>query len=253
MDRNFEIPDWVFCLISWCLAVYLFFIFHLNNGFPPKTPISSSDWAILGVSIILFLLPFSTRVQIGNAIEFERKINDVIESVTEFKNETRNTLSLIAATVTTISNISSTVNVSLPGLADLLAAREGIEEISTGKTHDDAQEVRQGLILDDESIIMPLARTRIQIEQLLRKILQKSLKVSNAGGKDIKFLSARSLFRQFLESFPDYKSLYKPFDYVIRVCNAAIHGQKVPKDEADEALNLGAEIIAVLSDFANLD
>jgi hypothetical protein len=229
----------------------LFFVFHFNKGFPPKPPFTSSDWIILGISIILFLLPFSTRVRIGNAIEFERKINEVKESVTDFKEETRSSLSLIAATVTTISNVSSTVNVSLPGLADLTAARKGIEEISTGKTHEDAQEVRQELLLDDESIIMPLARTRIRIEQLLRQLLQKHITVSNADGKDIKFWSAKSLFRDFLDSYPGYESLYKPFDYVNRVCNAAIHGQKVPKEEADEALNLGAEIIAVLSNITN--
>jgi len=37
------------------------------------------------------------------------------------------------------------------------------------------------------------------------------------------------------------------------MCNVAIHGQNIPEEEAKEALDLAAEIIAVLRDVAGLN
>jgi len=105
-------------------------------------------------------------------------------------------------------------------------------------------------LLDEEETIMPLARTRILIEQLLRKILGKRLNVDDLNRKELRFLSARSLFYKFLELYPEKRELAEPFEYVIRVCNAAIHGQRVPPSDADIALDIGADIIAYLSDLA---
>ena len=238
--------------VSWFVSLYFLIVFHINAGFPPEDPVSTSSWALLVVSGIFFVLPFVSRLRIGNAIEFESKIREVESQIKEFKEETRNSLALLSNTVTTISNISNTVTVSLPGVAELTAAKEGVQAVEQREGISlDARRVKEELLfLDDESTILPLARVRIRIEQLLRQILQKRLKTSNLRNKEIKFLSARRLFQRFLEEYPQYQSLAPAFDYVIRVCNAAVHGQKVPFDEAEEALNMGAEIIALLSRIA---
>ena len=238
--------------VSWFISLYFFIAFHTNAGFPPKNPISSSSWVLLGVSGHFFVLPFVSRLRIGNAIEFERKVREVENQVKEFKEETRNSLALLSNAVTTISNVSNSVTVSLPGVAELTAAKEGVQAVEHREgISSDARRIKEELLLlDDESTILPLARVRIRIEQLLRQILQKRLKTSNLQDKGIKFLTARRLFQRFLEEYPQYKSLAPAFDYVIRVCNAAVHGQKVPFDEAEEALNMGAEIIALLSRIA---
>ena len=241
-----------FVVVSWLISLYFFIVFHTSAGFPPKSPISSSSWVLLGMSGIFFVLPFVSRLRIGNAIEFERKVREVENQVKEFKEETRNSLALISNAVTTISNISNTFTVSLPGVAELTAAKEGVQAVEQHESiSSDARRIKEELLfLDDESTILPLARVRIRIEQLLRQILQKRLKTSNLRDREIKFLSARRLFQRFLEEYPQYQSLAPAFDYVIRVCNAAVHGQKVPFDEAEEALNMGAEIIALLSKIA---
>ena len=146
------------------------------------------------------------------------------------RRKTRNSFALLSNAVTTTSNISNTVTVSFPGVTELTAAKEGVQAVEQSEGISlDARRVKEELLfLDDESKILPLARVRIRIEQLIRQILQKRLKTSNLRNKEIKFLSARRLFQRILEEYPQYQSLALAFDYVIQVCNAAVHGQKVP-------------------------
>ena len=252
MSENENNMEKAFGIVSWAISVYFFVVFHISAGFPPRDPVSTSDWLLLGVAGLFFVLPFVSRLKIGNAIEVERKVKEVQETVQEFKEETRNSLALLSNAITTVSNISNTVTVSLPGIAELTAAKKGVEEIGRRENiFPDARRIREELLLlDDESTILPLARVRIRIEQLLRQILQKRLQTSNLREKEVKYLSARRLFQRFLEEYPEYESLAPAFDYVIRVCNAAVHGQRVLFDEAREALDMGAEIIALLSRVA---
>ena len=55
----------------------------------------------------------------------------------------------------------------------------------------------------------------------------------------------------FIHEYEEYAYLLKPFLYVTRVCNAAIHAQKVSEQQAEEALALAAQIIAVLQEIAD--
>jgi hypothetical protein len=55
------------------------------------------------------------------------------------------------------------------------------------------------------------------------------------------------LFSLFLDRNEDYIHLQEPFSYVVQVCNAAVHAQRVPQSQADEALEIGSRIIAILS------
>ena len=70
------------------------------------------------------------------------------------------------------------------------------------------------LLFAEEDNIMALVRTRIVLEQLLRKILGKKLKGKRFGEKEIKFLSANRLFRHFLNKYPRYKQMEEAFEYV---------------------------------------
>jgi hypothetical protein len=66
-------------------------------------------------------------------------------------------------------------------------------------------------------------------------------------------MGARQLFDLFLREHPDMSYLRRSFDYVTQICNAAIHAQHVPEEQAEEALALGAQIIAVLNDISGQD
>ncbi|MCY1247536.1 hypothetical protein D9M72_608770 [compost metagenome] len=92
-----------------------------------------------------------------------------------------------------------------------------------------------------------LAKVRMDIERLLRKIVGARLVVLSPGSNPIKLASIRQLFQRFAEGNDSYEYLREPFSYVINVCNAAIHAQAVSAEQAGEALRLGAQIIEVLS------
>ncbi len=58
-----------------------------------------------------------------------------------------------------------------------------------------------------------------------------------------KFLSVRSLFREFIKMFPKYSGMYSSFDFILIVSNAAIHGQNISQGNAHEALQMGFKML----------
>jgi hypothetical protein len=240
--------DWVLPTVCWILSAYFFVIFHVSSGFPPTDLSKKSSLSLLLLSLFLFLLPFAKRIKLGKIFEFEREINEIKNNVNDFKNETRQNISLITSSINTISNLSNTVYVNIPGREELEDAKEKVKEVPTTSTDNEIKEIKEQLALEDEDTILALARTRILIEQTLRKILGKRLVSTGLENRDLTFLSARSLFQQFVKENKAHGPLRKPLDYVLKVCNAAIHGQRVSPSEAEEALDMGAKIIAILND-----
>ena len=59
---------------------------------------------------------------------------------------------------------------------------------------------------------------------------------SSPESGDNRFLSTRTLFTQFIQLLPGYERLQTSVDYVLRICNAAIHGQVVPDGHAQANL-----------------
>ncbi len=247
MNKKFS--DWTFLVISWISGGYLIYLFHYKRGFPPIIYPFDWDWIFLGLGILLLLFPFAKRIKIGKFVEFEREVRNIKDNISEFKTETRQSLSLISSTVNTISNVQEVKIYTVPGVEKIKEADEEVEGLLSPEISSKAQNMKQELILGEEDNIMALARTRIILEQLLRKILGKKLKTKRAGEKEIKFLSAGQLFRLFLKEYPDYKPLEKAFVYVIKICNAAIHGQKIPEDEASAAFEMSSKIIAALKEL----
>jgi hypothetical protein len=186
-------------------------------------------------------------VKFGKVLELERSVRDTKEEVKDFKSEVRNSLSVISTNINTIGNLSNQVTVNIPGLGDLEEARRKLDEESREETKEEAEKIHDELVLDGEDNIMALARTRIRIEYLLRQIMGKRLE-TEVNGKQIKFMGLVQLFRLFYKEYPHFKNLYNPFRYVNEVCNAAIHAQKISEGQAEEAIELGARIIAVLND-----
>lgn len=64
-------------------------------------------------------------------------------------------------------------------------------------------------------------------------------------------MSLTKMFDMLVQSDDSYAYLRDPMKKVIAVCNAAIHAQIVSADQADEALKLGSQIIAVLKQHQN--
>lgn len=165
----------------------------------------------------------------------------------------RQLISVVSTSVNSISNLSSTTNVNID-FADLLKqAKEQLNQATVQPEAQEIQEVKRELLLDNEDTIMALARTRIQLEHLLRRSLGKRTQYSNKPQGDVKFLSAGRLYRMFLKEFDNYQYLEGSFDYVLKICNAAIHGQQVPASQAQEALELGARLISTLKELVGVE
>ncbi|MGA2585657.1 MAG: hypothetical protein ABSF88_01315 [Candidatus Aminicenantales bacterium] len=237
----------IFLVISWLFGIYLLVIFHIERGFPPRIFPFNWEWLIIGIAIVLFLLPFVSKIKIGNIIEFEREVKRMKESISEFKMETRQTLSLISSSIRNIQNINL---YNVPKLDDIKVADGEVERLLSPDKSSEAQNIRNELLDAEEDNIMILARIRIMLEQSLRKILGKKLEDRRIGEKEVKYLTARQLFDRFIIEYPEYIKMKEGFDYVIRICNAAIHGQRIPEDEANAAIDMSSRLIAVLKDPA---
>ncbi len=234
-------------IVSWALAAYFFYAFHLHVCFPPTKEINQTGFVYLIVFILFLLLPFAKRVKLGSVLEWEAKIKELKQEVKDTREESRQLFNVLNTTINTISNtLTNNVNVYMPGYQERERAREDIQFYDNRVNRNAVDDLINEFWRGDDDLIMPLARVRIEIERHLREILGKRTISEDLRGKGRKFYSAGSLFRIFLKEYPDYKHLGSSFDYVLRLCNAAIHGQVLDDDQALEALEMGAKIISVL-------
>lgn len=244
------LPPWGLPALSWLISFYFLLGFNRNVGFPPARSLFLGDALYVFLWLFFLFLPFFSKVKIGHLIELEREIAKAKQELQEFKMEIRNSIAVLSTNVNTMGNMTNQITVNIPGVAELQNATQKVEAQSKPQTKQEAEQVQQSLFLDSEDTTMALARTRIKIEGLLRKILGKRTSVNELRNQSIRFFGPRQLFDMFIRENDDYAYLREPLLYVSEVCNAAIHAQKVSYDQAKEALRLGARIIAVLSDIA---
>lgn len=239
--------------LSWIVSLFFATSFLRNTGFPPARSLETGDIIYLALALFFAFMPFYSRIRIGNYLEIEREVARTKEELGEFKSEVRQSISVLSTNVNTIGNLSNQVTVNLPGIVELEELKRKIDASTTPGTRREAEEIRAGLLLESEDTVMALARTRIRMEYLLRKILGKRTSVNELRNQSIKFMGIRQMFNMFLAESPQYKYLFEPFMYVNQVCNAAVHAQRVSEEQANEALDLGARIIATLSDVAGVN
>lgn len=125
--------------------------------------------------------------------------------------------------------------------------------MSSPKAKDQAEQVEDRIIRQsDDDRTMALARTRIDIERALRDLIGKDtdLPISNP---DVKYMSVSRLFDKAAAEYSPLRNLQQPFRYMMQICNAAIHAQRVSEDQANEALALGAQILALIQSLENGD
>lgn len=58
----------------------------------------------------------------------------------------------------------------------------------------------------------------------------------------LKYLFVRQLFREFVVQYLDYKGLYSLFDYIFKVCNVVIYGQKILEGYVYEVIYMGLKM-----------
>ena len=252
MAENSKVPLWGLAALSWLVSFYFLSGFILNVGFPPLRSIAPADVLYASLWLFFLFLPFFNKIKIGKFIELERELTRTQYELKEFKTEIRNNLTVLSTNVNTIGNLSNQVTVNLPGIGELEALKRKVDDQATPKAKEEVDDIRAGLLLESEDTVMALARTRIKIEYLLRKILGKN-SVNALRDQTVKYMGVRQMFTMFVKENPQYEFLMEPFLYVNQVCNTAIHAQRVPEEQSSEALDLGARVLAVLSDIAAIN
>ncbi len=247
MDKHDD-NNWLLKLISLGIGAYFIVVFHINEGFPPCTPIENDNWVFLFLGIFLLLLPFAKRLKIGQLFEIEREIKTVQETVSDFKDEMRNTVSVLSSSVNTISTATNQVTVNIPNANDLRESSSNISSLITNAEVKE-EEIRDELVLDDEDTILSLAKVRIRLEQVLRQILGKRRTSSGIAQKNIKYMSVLKLFDDVAKDNKAIMPARGPLKEVIQVCNAAVHGQRIPYEEASAAIDLGTNLIAAFEEL----
>ncbi|MCW8876614.1 MAG: hypothetical protein OQK04_19380 [Kangiellaceae bacterium] len=236
----------VFPFLCRLIAGTLIFLAFYAIGFPPEKDLNPSAITLLIFSAFFFLLPVAKKMSIGKLLTYEREVAKVKEEVGELKTETREFLSLYSNMITAISNtVSQTVNVHLPGKEQVLEAKEKLN--STLKDDDFPERIEDKLeaYLNESGydVNFALARLRMELERILREILGKRTQTADPLTMKSRYLSARQLFRELVNQNPNYKELHSSFDYVLKVCNAAIHGQKISESHAHEAIYMGLKML----------
>lgn len=233
-------------LASLVIAAYFFYLFHLAVGFPPNLELNSSSLTYLIVSIFFFLLPLAKKLKLGKVLEYEAKVAEIKNEVKEFKEETRQMLSMQNTLINTVSNtISQNINITLPGHGEIEEAKEELDSTIKEPTPQEQleAEIEEYLASEGSDLNFALAKLRIDIERELRRILVKRLDTEDPAKMKGRFLSNRSLFREFIKLYPQYSGMRSSFDYVLDICNAAVHGQNISQGHSHEALQMGFKIL----------
>ena len=239
----------VFAILSRAIALYFAWALHLHLGFPPTAPLTSTSTIYLLLFVFFLILPFAQRLRFGRFIEFEAKVEQVQADMREVRTETRELVSTVSAVTNAISaSMNQNVVVNVPNLEEARAARAEMSAALPQSAHPAESEwnISEFPGVSDSDLHYVLARLRMDLERELRRILGKRMSVDDPGAMRGKFLSARSLFRQLGRTIERYKHMQSSFDYILEVCNAAIHGQRVSEGVAYEAIDMGTRILGEL-------
>lgn len=244
-----------FSILSRLIATYFLILFHIHVDSVTKARLTETSATYLALFIFFLVLPFAQRLKLGKLIEFEAKVERTRAEIKEVRTETRDLISTLSVMVNTISaSMNQSVILNLPTSEEGREARKNMSNVvsdspeSTGKEKKMLEYVRAG----EFDVHYALARLRMDLERQLRRVLRKRLETADPLKMRGKFLTARSLFRQLTSVVPRYKQMQSSFDYIMKFCNAAIHGQRIPESSAHEAIDMGLDILQELDNEGEL-
>lgn len=231
------------CLL---LAAYFFYVFHSIVGFPPIVKLDPSSITFLVLFVFFLLLPSAKTLRLGKWFEYEARIDEIKGDVEQFKSETRQILSVQSSLINTVTNsLNQSINITLPGPSEIQEANEQLNSTIENPTPTEEleEELEEFLVSGGSDLNFALAKLRMELERELRRILDKRLNTSDPTKMKGRFLAARSLFREFVRAFPQYNGMHGSFDFILKICNAAIHGQDISEGYSQEAFYMGLKML----------
>ncbi len=238
-------------IVSRLIAVYFLWALHVHVGFPPTESLTYTAAAYLALFVFFFLLPFAKRFKLGRFIEFEAKVEQVQADIKDVRSETRELISAVSSVVSSMSvSANQNINLTFPGLAEALETRKQLPDV-LNESSDSTKERRDILAyLDADSLDAnyALARLRMDLERELRRIIGQKADSKFSLGTYVGFMSAQRMFHHLVSVDPRYQNMASSFKYVLQVCNAAIHGEQIPENVANEAIVMGYRMLRKLND-----
>lgn len=183
-------------------------------------------------------------------LEFESKIEAIKTDVNEFKGEVRQLIQLQNNLISTVSNsLSQNINISVPGLKEAREAKEELDETipESSKSETIEKKIEAYIAAEGLDTTFALAKLRIDLEKELRRILGMRTETQDPSKMKQGFLPAGPLFRKFIAKYPKYEGMGSSFDYILKICNAAVHGQIISEGHSHEALHMGFRMLDELS------
>jgi hypothetical protein len=237
----------LFFIMTWGIGWYLFAIVicKIDPNFPDS--ICPEHWTILFTAIFMLLLPFVSKIALGNILKVERELKQTKTELSDFKSTTQNQFQFLTNNLNFLSqNLSNNINIynRAPDEEVLEDANRNLEKPNK---KEELNKVEKDLDFqtgnEEELWIFNLLKIRVQMEKELREILEKRTSVSSRSDLNIKYFSLHKLFELYIEKYPDSKTLKQPQRLFSNVANAAIHGQTISKRQYEEARELGVKIL----------
>jgi hypothetical protein len=203
----------------------------------------------MALAIFFFVLPEVRRFQNTKLLESQAQLSDAKNEIQELKSETRALMSAYNGLIFSVSNATNhlmSLN-TLPNLQDVKDAHKSLNSALGEETshHQLAAEIDLFLNEEDSDFESALWDLRRVMEKELRRVMRRELATAKVDGSP-RFLSSSGLFDEFVRKYPNYGPMYSAFHYVLRVCDAALHGREVPENLVQEAFQMGFRILDAL-------
>lgn len=237
----------VFPFLCRLVGCGLIFLSIYSLGIPLPDDLASTHISLLAIGTFFLLLPIAKKISLGKILTYERDIAQIKEEVKEVKTEFLQSLSAYSSMVSAISNtVNQNVNLHFhPEREERKQAQEEIEKAAPATS--DADNILPKVLAFVESsgndYNYALARLRMELERSMREVLGKKLENKNPAFMQSNHVSARQMFKELSDKNPRFKEMHYSFDYVTKVCNAAIHGQQVLGGHAQEAIQMGLVLL----------
>jgi vacuolar-type H+-ATPase subunit I/STV1 len=243
----------VFPILSISLSVYFFYAFVQEIGVPPGRTLDGSGATYLALAVLFFLLPEGLRFTRARTREYQQQLREAKDEIQELKSETRALMSAYNGLIFSVSNATNhlmSLN-TLPNQQDIKEAKKALNAALGEETRQSqlTSEIEAFLNEEDSDFESALWDLRRVIEKELRRILRDEPALVNADGST-RFLSASALFDEFVKCYPNYGAMYNAYHYVLKVCDAALHGREVPESFVHEAFQMGFRMIGALRQIA---
>ncbi|KJV30048.1 hypothetical protein [Luteibacter yeojuensis] len=238
-----HVPVWALPLFVWILATYLFTGMASEAGFPPNVDFLEKHSLLLGLLVLLYTVPFLSKIKVGALLELERSVERAEKDLSEFKSQVASQLSVLSTSVNTISTVSNSLTVNIPGVQTLREAQDMIAEESRVEAKEPSPGDRD--LAGSDERVFALVKARIDVEGALRRVLKRPAARADPNG-GTRYSSVTKLFNEFLSLRPDAAYLKRPMGYFMEICGAVIHAQQITPAQAEEALALGEQIREVI-------